>query len=333
VPASGVRPFDWNAEDGAGSNAASPLALLDETLRDGLQSPSVRHPGIAEKVHLLHLMNEIGIATASVGYPGAGERARRDAEALCREIIEARLQISAKCVGRTCAEDVIPVVEVAQRVGATLEIGLFVSSSPIRRYAEGWDWDRLLRMTEKWVAFAHERGLRVLFVTEDTTRSRPEDVTRLYQAAVRAGAQYVCLADTVGCATPVGVEALVRFVRASLDAAGGSEVGLDWHGHNDRGLAVANALAAARAGADRLHGTALGLGERVGNAALEHILINAAMLGWAQPRLDRLTDYLQAVGVALRVEAFEHVVAEVAHALGSVAPGPKRGAMRNAAAV
>ena len=290
--------FMWEGDEGR--PAVGTLRFLDETLRDGLQSPSVRHPALGEKIELLYLMDRIGAAVANVGYPGAGSRAQRDAAALCREIASARLSLRANCAGRTAAEDVIPAVEVAQQTGAPLEIGMFLASSPIRRFTEGWTWDAMLRLVGQWVGFARANGLDVLFVTEDTTRSRPEDLARLCQTAVRAGAQRICLADSVGCATPVGVGALVRFVRASLDAAGGEQVGLDWHGHNDRGLAVANALTAARAGADRLHGTALGVGERVGNAAMEHLLVNAASLGWAAPCLDAVPAYLDAASAALR---------------------------------
>jgi isopropylmalate/homocitrate/citramalate synthase len=308
-----LRSFDWNAGPDGTRSASGPLALLDETLRDGLQSPSVRQPSLEEKIVLLHLMDGLGITTANVGYPGAGERAQSDAEALCREIACSRLSIAAKCAGRTCAEDVIPVVELAQRVGLPLEMGMFLGSSPIRRYAEGWSRRRLLRMTDRWVSFARDRGLGVMFVTEDTTRSRPDDLAQLYRTAVRAGACRVCLADTVGCATPSAVGALVRFARATLDSAGGSEVALDWHGHDDRGLAVANALEAARAGADRLHGTALGVGERVGNAAIERLLLNAAALGWARPNLERLPAYLRAAASALHVEIGAGTVAAMSY--------------------
>ena len=292
--------FVWEGDDGRPAIGA--LRFLDETLRDGLQSPSVRHPSLDEKIELLYLMDRIGASAANVGYPGAGARAQGDAAALCREIESARLSLRANCAGRTAAEDIVPAVEVAQQAGAPLEIGMFLASSPIRRFAEGWTLDAMLRVVEQWVGFARANGLDVLFVTEDTTRARPEDVARLCQTAVRAGAQRICLADTVGCATPVGVRALVGFVRASLDAAGGGKVGLDWHGHNDRGLAVANALTAARAGADRLHGTALGVGERVGNASMEHLLVNAALLGWAAPGLEAVPAYLEAASGALRTQ-------------------------------
>lgn len=298
------RTFDWNLEDDVPSLGPVRLAFLDETLRDGLQSPSAHHPTLDEKVALLHRMDAVGsIATANVGYPGAGARARNDAVALCREIAGARLGLSAKCAGRTCAEDVAAVVDVSQSAGTTLEVGLFLGSSPIRRHAEGWSMEHLLRLTERWVSFARAHGLAVLFVTEDTTRARPGDLARLYRTAVCAGAARICLADTVGCATPGGAGALARFVRASLDEAGAAEVGLDWHGHNDRGLAVASALAAACAGVGRLHGTALGVGERVGNAAIEDLLVGAHALGLARPNLEALPEYLAAVANALRLPA------------------------------
>ena len=322
------RGFDWNGEEAGPGRPYGDVTFLDETLRDGLQSPSVRHPSLPEKIALLHLMDRIGISTANLGYPGAGGAAGGDVEALCREIDRAKLRVTPKCAGRTCAADVVPAVEISQRAGVPLELGMFLGSSAIRLRTEGWDWERLLRMTEYWVGFATRWGLRVLFVTEDTTRSRPEDVARLYQTAVRAGARRVCLADTVGCATPLGAHALVRFVRTSLDAAGGAAVGLDWHGHNDRGLAVANALSAARAGADRLHGTALGVGERVGNAAIEHLLANAFALGWARPRLDVVCQYLRTACAALDLPVREDALAVLDRLAGS---GPERTASGRAA--
>ncbi len=297
----GLSGYDWERDPAAAPRPNVRVTFLDETLRDGLQSPSARHPSLPEKAALLHHMDRVGIAVANLGYPGAGPGARRDVEALCREIAARRLAIGAKCAGRTCAEDVLPAVEIVQRTGCPLEIGMFLGCSPVRVRTEGWEFDQLLRMTEHWVAFATRWGLRVLFVTEDTTRSRPEDVARVYRTAVRAGAARVCLADTVGVATPLGAHALVRFVRTTLDAAGARAVGLDWHGHNDRGLAVASALAAALAGADRLHGTALGVGERVGNAAIEHLLAGAFDLSWARPRLDAVPEYLRAACAALRL--------------------------------
>ncbi|MFH1176317.1 MAG: 2-isopropylmalate synthase [Acidobacteriota bacterium] len=284
--------FDWNRPS-AGEEAGRRVELDDETLRDGLQSPSAHHPSLAGKIQLLHLMAELGIGAVDVGLPGAGFRAAADVEALCREIAGARLPIAPNCAARTTLEDIAPALEIMERVGFPVEIMLFLGSSPIRCRVEGWPVEELLRRVELCVTYAVARGAAVTFVTEDTSRSRPGDLRRLFSTAVRAGAGRVCLADTAGHATPAGAARLVEFAREVVVEAGGPEIGIDWHGHNDRGLAVANALAAAAAGASRLHGTLLGVGERVGNPPMEQLLVNLRMLGWGQPRLERLMDYVR----------------------------------------
>jgi 2-isopropylmalate synthase len=300
-----IRPdeltHDWN-QDALRRIGDRPLLFDDETLRDGLQSPSVRNPSIEEKIRLLHLIAALGIAAADVGLPGSGARAAADAEALCREIVAARLPISPNCAARTAEEDIVPILEIMYRVGIPVEVMLFVGSSPIRFYVEGWTVEDIARRAERGVRLAVTHGAPVTFVTEDTTRSHPEVLRRLIEVAVRSGAQRICIADTVGHATPIGAFRISRFVRRVVDAAGGADVGLDWHGHNDRGLAVATALSAARAGVDRLHGTALGVGERVGNPPMELLLVNARLLGWADPDLSHLADYACHAATILGVE-------------------------------
>ncbi len=284
--------YDWNrAGDGDLAPARGRVELNDETLRDGLQSPSVRSPAIADKVRILHLMAELGIEAADIGLPGAGPHVVAQVERLAREIADQRLAIFPNCAARTVLADVEPIVEISQRVGIAIEAACFIGSSPIRQYAEGWDMERMLRLTEQAVAFAAGHGLPVMFVTEDTTRAAPADLGRLYRAAVDAGAGRVCIADTVGHATPEGARNLVRFIREVV----GEEVQIDWHGHRDRGLGEINSLAAAAAGADRLHGTAVGIGERVGNAAMDLLLINLQLLGWIDRDLSRLPEYCQLV--------------------------------------
>ena len=295
--------YDWGAAPGEPVVRRRPLAFLDESLRDGLQSPSVTNPPLENKIRLLHLMSALGIGAADLGLPGAGGRAAAEVEALCREVAGSRMALTPACAARTTDEDLLPALEIMQRVGAPLEIMMFVGSSPIRCHVEGWTLDHLLRRADACIALAVRAGAPVTFVTEDTTRSQPADLRRLYQAAVRAGASRVCLADTAGAATPTGAMRLVAFVAAALAEVGSAGVGIDWHGHNDRGLALAVALAAADAGADRLHATVLGIGERVGNPPIEQLLVNARMLGWATPDLRHLMDYVafasQILGVAV----------------------------------
>ena len=287
--------YDWNRAGGSEPRAARDrVELVDESLRDGLQSPSVRSPSIAEKSHMLHLAADLGIDAVDLGLPGAGPLVVEDVRRLAREIVERRLPLEAGCAARTLKRDIQPIVDIAQETGLEIEVCCFLGSSPIRQYTERWDVERLLRLTRKAMAFAVGHGLPAMFVTEDTTRARPEVLKRLYTEAVEAGARRVCVADTVGHATPEGTRNVVRFVRQVVDATG-EKVAVDWHGHKDRGLSVVNSLAAAEAGADRLHGTILGIGERVGNTPLDLLLVNLHLLGWSDRNLSRLPEYCRFV--------------------------------------
>jgi 2-isopropylmalate synthase len=287
--------YDWNRAGGEDLKPArGKVELDDETLRDGLQSPSVRSPSIEDKLRILHLIAALGIESADLGLPGAGPHVVRDVERLAREIVEQRLPISPNCAARTVLGDVRPIVEISQRTGIAIEASCFIGSSPIRQYAEGWTLDRMLRLSREAVEFAVKEGLPVMFVTEDTTRAAPEDLRRLYTEAIEAGARRVCVADTVGHATPNGTRKLIKFIRGVVDATG-EDVKVDWHGHKDRGLSVINSLAAAEAGADRLHGTAVGIGERVGNCPIDILLVNMQLLGWIDRDLSRLQEYCQLV--------------------------------------
>jgi 2-isopropylmalate synthase len=275
--------------------------LDDETLRDGLQSPSVRTPAIEQKIEILHRIDALGIDTADIGLPGAGPHVVQDVERLAREIVDQRLHVRANCAARTVPADIRPIAEISQRTGLPLEVGAFIGSSPIRQFAEGWTLDFLERTTEEAVSFAVREGLSVMYVTEDTTRADPESLRRLYSAAIRAGATRLCVADTVGYATPAGAAAVVRFVKGIAHEVGGERIGLDWHGHRDRDLAIINTLAAMEAGATRLHGAALGIGERVGNTPMDLLLVNLVMMGCLERDLTRLGAYVQAVADACGV--------------------------------
>lgn len=299
VPSEDHLIHDWGA-DGAPVPAARPM-LDDETLRDGLQSPSVTDPPLEAKVEILHLMNSLGIETADVGLPGAGPRQRQAVETLCREIDRGRLRIQANCAARTMIVDIQPIADVSHKTGVPIEACVFIGSSPIRQYAEEWDLKHILRHTKEAVEFAVAEGLDVMYVTEDTIRASPDHLEVLFKAAVDAGAKRLCLCDTVGAAVPRGVHALVSWTRDFLDGLGVPEVGIDWHGHRDRGLDVANTLAAIEAGATRVHGTALGVGERVGNTPMEQLLVNLRLLGFRDDDLSALPDYVRAVSEAVAV--------------------------------
>lgn len=268
--------------------------LNDETLRDGVQSPSVRHPSLEDKRAALHLMARLGVRAVSLGLPGASARERADVACLLKEVAGARLGLHAHAAARTVVADLEPIARIVQAVGAPLAAYAFIGSSPIRRFAEGWEVDDLLRTTEIALEFARQEGIEVAFVTEDTTRSRPDDLERLLGHALRLGVRRLVLCDTVGHATPSGAARLVRFAR-DVARSHGIEVALDWHGHDDRGLAVANALAAAEAGVDRIHGTLLGVGERCGNAALDQLILARARAGAGAVDVEALEAYRELV--------------------------------------
>ena len=266
--------------------------LDDETLRDGLQCPSVTDPPLETKVELLHLMEKLGIETANVGLPGAGPHQVEAVTTLCREIADHGLRIRPNCAARTLMIDIQPIAEVTQITGVPIEACIFIGSSPIRQYAEEWDLEHILRLTREAVSFAVGEGLQVMYVTEDTVRSSPEHLRVLLTAAIEEGAKRVCLCDTVGAAVPEGVTNLVLWVKEVI-ANLGVDIGVDWHGHRDRGLDLANTLAAIQAGATRVHGTALGIGERVGNTPMEQILVNLKLLGLRDDDLRPLAEYVE----------------------------------------
>ncbi|MCA8950192.1 MAG: 2-isopropylmalate synthase [Planctomycetes bacterium] len=291
---------DWNRADGAFA-PSRPLQFDDETLRDGLQSPAVSDPTLEQKIDLVERMAKLGIHTANIGLPGAGGRPREDILRLSKHVADNRLGIGVNVACRTVVSDIEPVVEMTQQAGIPIEVCAFIGSSYIRQYAEDWTLDRMLENTRAALTFARDHDLPVMYVTEDTTRARPETLRALYGTAIELGARRLCVCDTVGHATPEGTRAVVRFVRALADEHDPS-LGVDWHGHRDRDLGIANCLAAIEAGADRIHGTALGVGERAGNAPMDQLLINCKLLGWIDNDLTSLPDYVAAAARALEVE-------------------------------
>ena len=292
--------FDWNEVNRKGRILPKNATFFDETLRDGLQNPSVVDPGIEEKLKILHLMEDLGIHVADVGLPGSSKRAFEDVLRLCKEVVDCNMKIKIACAGRTVVSDITPMIELSQRSGIPVEVYAFIGSSPIRQYVESWDIALIAKRSTEAIDVAVKAGLPVAYVTEDTTRSRPEVLTTLFRAAIDHGATRLCLSDTVGHATPDGVRNLIQFTK-NVVAGTGAEIGIDWHGHNDRGLALENAIWAFEYGADRVHATGLGIGERVGNAQMELLLLNLKLLGQLDGQdLTKLLEYCEAIARAVK---------------------------------
>jgi isopropylmalate/homocitrate/citramalate synthase len=297
-PISSEIIYDWNDVATLAIPAGTKVLLNDETLRDGLQNPSVVDPSIGQKIEILHLMEALGIESVNIGLPGAGPRALADTEALAREIAASRMKIRPNCAARTVETDIRPIVDISQRVGISIEAATFLGSSPIRRLVEDWTVDHLERTTENAVKFVVSHGLPSMYVTEDTIRTDPATVKRLYSAAIRAGSRAIVLCDTVGHATPQGSFNLVKFAVEEAVKPSGESIRIDWHGHNDRGLAVANSLAAVAAGANQVHAAANALGERVGNTPMELMLVNLRLMGLIDRDVSRLKEYCEKVAQA-----------------------------------
>jgi 2-isopropylmalate synthase len=293
--------YDWNRVDAA-EIVPRGLELNDETLRDGLQSPSVIDPQIDKKIEILHLMDSLGIDAADIGLPGAGPRAVADVTRLAKEIADCKLDIRANCAARTVRGDIEPIIDISQKTGIPIEACTFIGSSPIRQYAEGWSLEMMLTATEDAVKFAVSHGLSVMFVTEDTTRAQPATISALYRTAIEAGAKRICLCDTVGHATPDGVRSLIHYIKAVIAGMELTEdIKIDWHGHQDRGLGVINSIVAYEAGADRLHATSLGIGERVGNTPMDQLMVNLQLMGYIDRDLSNLTRYCETVSLSTGV--------------------------------
>ena len=297
--------YDWNARNRRGPLSPLPdrkVTFFDETLRDGIQSPSVRDPSLEEKQEILRLTAALGIDAVDLGLPGAGARAVADVTALIEFAERERLGIEYACAARTHEKDINAVADIADKTGKTIWVYAFLGSSPIRLYTEDWDINTLLERTRAAAELCTKRGLPMCFVTEDTTRSTPTVLDQLFRCAVEHGVQRLCLCDTVGHATPDGVKDLVSFTRLLLETIRAKHIGIDWHGHNDRGLGVTNNIIALEAGADRIHGTALGIGERVGNASLDLTLMNLKLLGELGDRdLSALVPWCETVAKACEV--------------------------------
>jgi 2-isopropylmalate synthase len=289
--------FEWDQMHPR-AKPGQPFELVDESMRDGVQSPSVTAPSLAHKLELLELMADLGIQVVDIGLPGAGPRAFDDVVAQAKHIVKHKLGLKVYCAARTHLDDIAPVAEAQQRSGMPIAVYTFIGSSPIRQWVEGWDLDFLVRTSAESIDFAVKEGLEVGYVTEDTTRSPPETLERLFRSAVDHGARRLVLCDTVGHATPEGTRALVSWTRGLLASMHVPHMEIDWHGHNDRGLALANSIAALEAGVHRVHGCGLGIGERVGNTALDLLLLNLKLMGWIDNDLSQLVTYVRKVSEA-----------------------------------
>src|SRR5256886_14827355 len=157
----------WNQTAGLGELARA--EVLDETLRDGIQSPSAIDPAIEAKIEILHLLDELGVAQLDVGLPGAGPHQRAAVKRLAEEKRDARLGIRLNVACRTVVSDIAPAAELQQETGVPLEVYAFIGSSPIRQDAEEWDLSFIEKQSVAAISFGVNQGLGVTYVTQRPT--------------------------------------------------------------------------------------------------------------------------------------------------------------------
>ncbi|GJM21921.1 MAG: hypothetical protein DHS20C15_18360 [Planctomycetota bacterium] len=285
--------YDWNVTEDY-PKPPHKIEFDDETLRDGLQCPSVNAPPLADRVRLLELMSQLGLGYVNVGLPGAGQHVVDVVTKLVEEIRDSKLDLEPNCAARTVEADIVPVAEIQQKTGVPIEVSTFIGSSQIRAYVEDWSLDTMLKHSRNALKIAERENLEVMFVTEDTTRAHPKILEALYGAALKSPAtKRLCFCDTVGHSIPQGAVNLIKWGAELVKKSGRTDVKIDWHGHMDRGLGVPNAIAAIQAGAHRVHGTGLGIGERAGNCPMDQLLVNLRLVGWIDNDLSALGEYVE----------------------------------------
>ncbi|MFC7979731.1 LeuA family protein [Streptomyces cinereoruber] len=289
--------FSWNTmdvdPDPSGEAAVAGTGLLfDETLRDGLQAPNVINPGLEQKLRIVDHMVRSGIRAADLGFPGSDPAAARECLEIARHVAARRHPLSLGYAGRTHPADVHAICEIAHQAQLPVDAYVFIGVSPIRQYVEDWDVASVERTIREAVRSCDREGVTFVLVLEDTVRCTPEVLTRIYDVAIDTGVTRLCLCDTVGVAVPTGTAALIRWTRYHF-AERGHAMALEWHGHNDRGLALANSLTAHALGCARVHGTILGIGERTGNASLDQLVLNRVLDGGGHHDLMAIRAYAE----------------------------------------
>ena len=294
--------YDWSRadrQDETGAVAPSGV-FFDETLRDGVQAPNVANPTIEQRLQVVDHMVRAGIRCADLGFPGSGPAAAQASLATARHIAAQRHPLVPGYAGRTHPTDVRAICEIAQRAGIAVDAYVFIGISPIRQYVEDWSVSSIVRDIRVAADLCRRDGVDFVLVLEDSSRCTPGILARVYGVAVDLGITRITLCDTVGAAVPAGADAVVRWSTKYFERRQ-HEMALEWHGHNDRGLALANSLAALAAGCARVHGTVLGIGERAGNASIDQLIVNSRLEHGNGHDLTALREYCEFASRVLAV--------------------------------
>ncbi len=242
------------------------VIIFDTTLRDGEQSPGFSM-NLREKLRMAEALAELGVDVMEAGFPIASTGDFESVEAIAQSIKGPVI-----CgLARTGQADILRAAE-ALRPAERKRIHVFLSTSPLHmKYKLRMEPDTVLQLAADSVALARNYADDVEWSAEDGSRTEPEFLCRCVEAAIKAGASTINVPDTVGYAVPDDMERIFTMLRERVPGA--EKVIFSTHNHNDLGLAVANTLAAVRAGVRQIECTINGIGERAGNAALEEIVM------------------------------------------------------------
>lgn len=248
--------------------------LLSECLRDGLHGVA-HQPSAEERADYVGALQDLGILVDTVGiYSGRGNKVDATAKKLLALMRDQYPNVTPNVLTQATPEAIEWTAECKQIHPGLMSVA-FMGSGNARLMAEGWTPDFVLEKLGWLVStLVRDHHITVVGATEHTTQTPPDFLRRIVETQVDAGASYFCIADTIGTARPIGAHRITQFVRETLRRMGRDDVQIDWHGHRDKGNDEANAMAAAAAGADRIHVVARGIGERAGNTSMESVLLN-----------------------------------------------------------
>ena len=274
---------------------------IEEDTRDALQSARAVQPSTLQRKKLLDLSAKVGVHFAFLGFPAASRREADQCVALVEHIATQRLEIEPVLMARALESDIEPILGIRERSSRDVTADIFIGTSGLRLKVEGWTLDAMLGKIRKAARFASENDLNFRISLEDSTRTAPDELAKSARAAIDAGAKAIILCDTVGDCLPSGASRTTAFVMELIERAG-ADVDVGWHGHNDKGLSLANALASIEAGASIVSGTFTGMGERTGNIPLEQMILILSEAGNEMYDLRYLTRACELFCLSSRIE-------------------------------
>ena len=234
------------------------ILIYDSTLRDGEQMPGL-HFTPEQKIAIARKLDEVGVHQIEAGYPAVSDLEKKSVKA----IAELGLNADILCLARTVQAD----IDAAADCDVDMVL-LFIATSDLHmRYKLKTSREDVIRRAVSSLEYAHARGVKASFSTEDSTRSNLDFLKEIYRESEKAGAIRLGITDTLGCAGPEAISYLVRRIKDE------TRVPLSVHLHNDFGLAVVNSIAALNSGAEAIATTVGGIGERAGNVSLEQFVM------------------------------------------------------------